>query len=69
MPVSQYSITSVSIWSGSTASSGRVCEPVHSLNFSRIQVSTPIGESSQWAAHGLRPLWLDHQVAGQFLLN
>jgi hypothetical protein len=43
--VSQYTVTFVSIWSRSTASSGRSDESVHSLNFSTIQASWPAGES------------------------
>ncbi|NUP18445.1 MAG: hypothetical protein HOZ81_20640 [Streptomyces sp.] len=45
VPVSQYSMTSVSIWSRSTASSGASTESVQSLNFSTIQASWPTAES------------------------
>lgn len=41
MPVSQYSITLVSIWSRSTGHRGSA----HSANFSPIQASSPTGES------------------------
>jgi hypothetical protein len=43
--VSQYSITLVSSWSRSTASSELSRESVHSINFSAIQASWPTGES------------------------